>query len=277
MRHYEIVFLVNPDQSDQAPTIISNLSSIVTDSGGTVHRSENIGSRRLAYPIQDQFKAVYALLNIECGQTAIDEIKSSFKFNDSVIRNLILNTKEAHSDSSALLAQTREDSEKESYEEEKQKKYQEEKAMKEKSRLKETARRAAEAESKQEEAETTQRQHHQRSTREASEAAHQRQHQKQHQKHLKQRNKMAKKQKKNFKRRRTDFDNRPKYCKFTSLGIKEVDFKDIKLLKEYITETGKIIPARMTGTSAKYQRQLNKAVKRARHLALIPYTDSHYH
>jgi small subunit ribosomal protein S18 len=83
---------------------------------------------------------------------------------------------------------------------------------------------------------------------------------------------MAKKQKKNFKRRRTEFDNRPKYCKFTSLGI-----KDIKLLKEYITETGKIIPARMTGTSAKYQRQLNKAVKRARHLALLPYTDSHYY
>jgi small subunit ribosomal protein S18 len=67
---------------------------------------------------------------------------------------------------------------------------------------------------------------------------------------------MAKKQKKNFKRK-SDFDNRPKYCKFTSLGIEEIDFKDIKLLKEYITETGKIIPARMTGTSAKYQRQLN--------------------
>ena len=86
---------------------------------------------------------------------------------------------------------------------------------------------------------------------------------------------MAKKQKNNFKRK-SDYDNRPKYCKVTSLGIEEVDFKDIKLLKEYITETGKIIPARMTGTSAKYQRQLNKAVKRARHLALIPYTDSHY-
>ena len=86
---------------------------------------------------------------------------------------------------------------------------------------------------------------------------------------------MAKKQKKNFKRK-SDFDNRPEFCKFTTLGIEEIDFKDIKLLKEYITETGKIIPARMTGTSAKYQRQLNKAVKRARHLALIPYTDSHY-
>ena len=153
MRHYEIVFLVHPDQSDQAPTIITKLSSIVTDSGGTVHRSENIGNRRLAYPIQDQFKAAYALLNIECGQAAIDEIKNSFKFNDSVIRNLVLNTKEAHSDSSALLAQTREDSEKESYEEEKQRKYQEEKALKEKSRMKETARRAAEADAKKETAE----------------------------------------------------------------------------------------------------------------------------
>ena len=150
MRHYEIVFLVHPDQSDQAPTIITKLSSIVTDSGGTVHRSENIGNRRLAYPIQDQFKAAYALLNIECGQTAIDEIKNSFKFNDSVIRNLVLSTKEAHSNSSALLGQTREDSEKESYEEEKQRKYQEEKALKEKSRMKETALRAAEAEAKQE-------------------------------------------------------------------------------------------------------------------------------
>ena len=150
MRHYEIVFLVHPDQSDQAPTIITKLTTIVTDSGGTVHRSENIGNRRLAYPIQDQFKAAYALLNIECGQTAIDEIKNSFKFNDSVIRNLVLNTKEAHSDSSALLAQTREDSEKESYEEEKQRKYQEEKALKEKSRMKETARKEDEAEAKQE-------------------------------------------------------------------------------------------------------------------------------
>ena len=150
MRHYEIVFLVHPDQSDQAPTIITKLSSIVTDSGGRVHRSENIGNRRLAYPIQDQFKAAYALLNIECGQTAIEEIKNSFKFNDSVIRNLVLSTKEAHSDSSALLVQTREDSEKESYEEEKQRKYQEEKALKEKSRMKEIALRAAETEAKQE-------------------------------------------------------------------------------------------------------------------------------
>ena len=85
---------------------------------------------------------------------------------------------------------------------------------------------------------------------------------------------MAKKQKKNFKRK-SDFDNRPKYCKFSSLGIEEIDFKDIKLLKEYITETGKILPSRITGTKAKYQRQISTAVKRARYLALIPYSDNH--
>ena len=86
---------------------------------------------------------------------------------------------------------------------------------------------------------------------------------------------MAKKQKKNFKRRRTEFDNRPKFCKFTSLGIKEVDFKDIKLLKEYITETGKIIPSRITGTKSHFQTQLTTAIKRARFLALLPFTDQH--
>jgi len=87
---------------------------------------------------------------------------------------------------------------------------------------------------------------------------------------------MARKQKKNFKKKRQDFDNRKRFCKFTSLGIEEIDYKDIKLLKEYITETGKIMPARLTGTSAKYQRQLTTAIKRARHLSLLPFVDSHY-
>ena len=87
---------------------------------------------------------------------------------------------------------------------------------------------------------------------------------------------MGRKQKKNFKKKRQDFDNRKRFCKFTSLGIEEIDYKDIKLLKEYITETGKIMPARLTGTSAKYQRQLTTAIKRARHLSLLPFVDSHY-
>jgi|TARA_B100000809_G_C14937409_1_gene459143 small subunit ribosomal protein S18 len=71
------------------------------------------------------------------------------------------------------------------------------------------------------------------------------------------------------------FFRRRKYCRFTAEGITEVDYKDIELLKAYVTETGKIVPSRITGTKAKYQRQLAKAVKRARYLALLPYTDAH--
>jgi small subunit ribosomal protein S18 len=68
---------------------------------------------------------------------------------------------------------------------------------------------------------------------------------------------------------------RKRYCRFTAEGIKEIDYKDLDLLKEYVTETGKIVPSRITGTSARYQRQLARAVKRARYLALLPYTDQH--
>ena len=71
------------------------------------------------------------------------------------------------------------------------------------------------------------------------------------------------------------FFRRRKYCRFTAEGITEVDYKDVELLKAYITGTGKIVPSRITGTKAKYQRQLAKAVKRARYLALLPYTDAH--
>ena len=71
------------------------------------------------------------------------------------------------------------------------------------------------------------------------------------------------------------FFRRRKYCRFTAEGITEVDYKDVELLKAYVSETGKIVPSRITGTKAKYQRQLAKAVKRARYLALLPYTDAH--
>ncbi|EAR08165.1 30S ribosomal protein S18 [Reinekea blandensis] len=71
------------------------------------------------------------------------------------------------------------------------------------------------------------------------------------------------------------FFRRRKFCRFTAEGITEIDYKDVDLLKGYITETGKIVPSRITGTSAKYQRQLATAIKRARYLALLPYTDSH--
>ena len=71
------------------------------------------------------------------------------------------------------------------------------------------------------------------------------------------------------------FFRRKKYCRFTAEGITEIDYKDLATLKNYITETGKIVPSRITGTKAKYQRQLASAIKRARYLALLPYTDTH--
>ena len=73
----------------------------------------------------------------------------------------------------------------------------------------------------------------------------------------------------------SSFYRRRKYCRFTAEGIKEIDYKDLDVLKEYISETGKIVPSRITGTKAKYQRQLARAVKRARFLALLPYSDAH--
>jgi small subunit ribosomal protein S18 len=84
---------------------------------------------------------------------------------------------------------------------------------------------------------------------------------------------MAKK--KIIKKRRPQ-EVRNTFCKFTRMGITEIDYKDVHLLQEFITETGKIMPARITGTKAKFQRQLSTAVKRARHLSLLPYTDSHF-
>ena len=73
----------------------------------------------------------------------------------------------------------------------------------------------------------------------------------------------------------SSFFRRKRYCRFTAEGITNFDYKDLELLKSFVTESGKIVPARITGTKAKYQRQLTKAIKRSRYLALIPYTDSH--
>ena len=73
----------------------------------------------------------------------------------------------------------------------------------------------------------------------------------------------------------TRFFRRRKFCSFTAEGVQEIDYKDLEVLKQYVTETGKIVPSRITGTKAKYQRQLATAIKRARYLALLPYTDSH--
>ena len=103
MRHYEIVFLVHPDQSDQVPAMLKKYAGIISKNGGQIHREEDWGRRQLAYPINKIHKAHYILMNIECGKDVIDELSSNFKFNDAVIRNMILKRKSAVSEKSSIL------------------------------------------------------------------------------------------------------------------------------------------------------------------------------
>jgi len=102
MRHYEIVFLVHPDQSDQVAGMTERYSKIVTESGGTVHRLEDWGRRQLAYPINKIHKAHYILMNIECGNEALEEITTLFRYNDAVLRNLVIKRKTAITDMSDI-------------------------------------------------------------------------------------------------------------------------------------------------------------------------------
>ena len=102
MRHYEIVFLVHPDQSEQVPAMIDRYKATVESNGGKVHRLEDWGRRQLAYPINKIHKAHYVLLNIECSEAVREEIETAFKFNDAVIRSLILKRDEAVTDMSVL-------------------------------------------------------------------------------------------------------------------------------------------------------------------------------
>ena len=102
MRHYEIVFLVHPDQSEQVPAMIDRYRSLIEGAGGRIHRLEDWGRRQLAYPISKVHKAHYVLMNIECGQETLDEMKSAFRFNDAVLRDLIIARSEAETQPSPL-------------------------------------------------------------------------------------------------------------------------------------------------------------------------------
>ncbi len=95
MRHYEIVFLVHPDQSEQVPAMVEKYHGMVTNSGGTIHRTEDWGRRQLAHPIHKVHKAHYVLMNVECTFEVLEEIKSAFRFNDAVLRHLVIARKEA--------------------------------------------------------------------------------------------------------------------------------------------------------------------------------------
>jgi small subunit ribosomal protein S6 len=93
MRHYEIVFMVHPDQSDQVPSMIERYHGMIERGNGTVHRTEDWGRRQLAFPINKVHKAHYIMLNIEVGQEILDELESAFRFNDAVIRSMVIRRK----------------------------------------------------------------------------------------------------------------------------------------------------------------------------------------
>ena len=102
MRHYEIVFLVHPDQSEQVPAMIDRYRAMIEGDGGAIHRLEDWGRRQLAYPINKIHKAHYILMNIECGQQTLDELEELFRYNDAIIRNLIIRRDEAITEESLL-------------------------------------------------------------------------------------------------------------------------------------------------------------------------------
>jgi small subunit ribosomal protein S6 len=105
MRHYEVVFLVHPDQSEQVPAMTEKYRSMIEASGGKIHRFEDWGRRQLAYPINKVHKAHYILMNIECDLATFDELKNAFRFNDAVIRDMFLVRKEAVTEPSPLAKQ----------------------------------------------------------------------------------------------------------------------------------------------------------------------------
>lgn len=95
MRHYEIVFIVHPDQSEQVPAMVERYRTMVSGQGGRIHRLEDWGRRQLAYPIAKMHKAHYVLMNIECGSATLTELEHAFKFNDAVLRHLIVAMRDA--------------------------------------------------------------------------------------------------------------------------------------------------------------------------------------
>ena len=103
MRHYEICFIVHPDQSEQVPAMIERYKTLVTAQSGKVHRVEDWGRRQLAYPIEKLVKAHYVLLNIECGKATLDELEHGFRYNDAVLRHLTVKMKRAETGASPMM------------------------------------------------------------------------------------------------------------------------------------------------------------------------------
>ena len=111
MRHYEVVFMVHPDQSEQVPGMIERYSAVIAKDGGTVHRLEDWGRRQLAYHINKIHKAHYVMMNVEATNEAMEELTTTFRYNDAVIRNLVIRRDEAVLEESLLMKAAREDKE----------------------------------------------------------------------------------------------------------------------------------------------------------------------
>lgn len=109
MRHYEIVFLVHPDQSEQVPAMVEKYQQTLTSKGGVVHRFEDWGRRQLAYPINKIHKAHYILINVECDVEQLNEVTTAFRFNDAVIRNLVVSTDGAVTEPSPMMRKDEEE------------------------------------------------------------------------------------------------------------------------------------------------------------------------
>ena len=113
MRHYEIVLLIHPDQSDQVPAMVERYKKLIQDDKGLIHRVEDWGRRQLTYPINKVHKAHYVLMNVECGQAVLTELNSILRFNDAVLRHLVLSQDRAITEPSVMMREKKEDAERE--------------------------------------------------------------------------------------------------------------------------------------------------------------------
>ena len=113
MRHYEVTLIVHPDQSSQVTTMIEKYKELITTGGGVVHRDEDWGRKHLAYPINKIYKAHYLMMNIECDKETLDKLNYNFRFNDAILRNLIISKKEAITEPSIMLTEADKDKVKE--------------------------------------------------------------------------------------------------------------------------------------------------------------------
>ena len=112
MRHYEVTLIVHPDQSTQVTTMIEKYKELITTGGGIVHREEDWGRKHLAYPINKIYKAHYLMMNIECDKETLDKLNYNFRFNDAILRNLIISKKEAITEPSIMMMEANKDQDK---------------------------------------------------------------------------------------------------------------------------------------------------------------------